>query len=252
MTDLQRSHAELRAAVILAGKEIRKLKFGGADSPVLAVRRRVLRESRAVRKEGITMRVRVDFKTPEQSRRLAEWLPILSDIVPMRRGPRRQNRPPSDCPTTLPGAAGGISINETLRGHEPPRTLANVSAGLEEQHFRRFCSQPRRGDSASAHTTTPASRRRLRRPWRENNRFANRSKRLSTSSLSSRAFGLGMSNDGAASDPKPCVTLLAALPAIGHTFGPADAVGTAVRKHLDPNVSAVYENVRSRAYFQRV
>jgi hypothetical protein len=28
MTDLQRSHAELRAAVILAGKEIRKLNFG--------------------------------------------------------------------------------------------------------------------------------------------------------------------------------------------------------------------------------
>ena len=61
-----------------------------------------------------------------------------------------------------------------------------------------------------------------------------------------------MSNDGAASDPKPRVTLLAALPAIGHTFGPADAVGTAVRKHLDPNVSAVYENVRSRARFQKV
>ena len=35
MTELQRSHAELRAAVILAGKEIRKLNFGRANSPVL-------------------------------------------------------------------------------------------------------------------------------------------------------------------------------------------------------------------------
>ena len=62
MTELQRSHAELRAAVILAGKEIRKLNFERADSPVLAVLRRVLRESRVVaRKEGITMRVRLDL-----------------------------------------------------------------------------------------------------------------------------------------------------------------------------------------------
>ena len=61
-----------------------------------------------------------------------------------------------------------------------------------------------------------------------------------------------MSNDGAASDPKSCVTFLVALPAIRLAFGPADAVGAAVRKDLDPNLSAVYENVRSRAYFQRV
>ena len=48
MTDLERSHAELRAALILAGKEIRKLSFGRADSPVLRILRRVLRESREV------------------------------------------------------------------------------------------------------------------------------------------------------------------------------------------------------------
>jgi hypothetical protein len=66
MTDLQRSHAELRAAVISAGKEIRKLNFGRADSPVLAILRRVLRESRAVaRKKGITVRVRLDFGKPD-------------------------------------------------------------------------------------------------------------------------------------------------------------------------------------------
>jgi hypothetical protein len=60
MTDLQRSHAELRAAVILAGKEIRKLNFGRVDNSVLIKLRRVLRESRAVsRKEGITMPVRL-------------------------------------------------------------------------------------------------------------------------------------------------------------------------------------------------
>jgi hypothetical protein len=52
--------------VILAGKEIRKLNFGRADSPVLGVLRRVLRESRAVaRKEGITVRVRLDFGKPD-------------------------------------------------------------------------------------------------------------------------------------------------------------------------------------------
>jgi len=66
MTDLQRSHAELRAAVILAGKEIRKLNFGKADSPVLAMLRRVLREARAVaQKEGITTRVRLELKKPD-------------------------------------------------------------------------------------------------------------------------------------------------------------------------------------------
>jgi hypothetical protein len=32
MTDLERSHTELRAALILAGKEIRKLNFGKRNS----------------------------------------------------------------------------------------------------------------------------------------------------------------------------------------------------------------------------
>ena len=64
MTELQLSHTKLRAAVILAGKEIRKLNFGRANSPLLVVLRRVLRESRAVaRKEGITMRLRLDLPT---------------------------------------------------------------------------------------------------------------------------------------------------------------------------------------------
>jgi len=48
VTELDRSHAELLAAVLLAGKEIRKLNFGRADSPVLAKLRAVLREARAV------------------------------------------------------------------------------------------------------------------------------------------------------------------------------------------------------------
>ena len=42
------SHDELRAALRVAGKEIRKLNFGRADTPVLKLLRRVLRESRAV------------------------------------------------------------------------------------------------------------------------------------------------------------------------------------------------------------
>jgi hypothetical protein len=46
--DLLRSHSELRAALILAGKRIRKLNFGKRDDPVLPLLRRVLRESRMV------------------------------------------------------------------------------------------------------------------------------------------------------------------------------------------------------------
>lgn len=50
MTDLERSHDELRAAVILAGKHIRKLSFGRRDDPVLEVLRRVLRDARGIRR----------------------------------------------------------------------------------------------------------------------------------------------------------------------------------------------------------
>jgi hypothetical protein len=35
MTPLERSHAELRAALRLAGKEIVKLNFGKSDTPLL-------------------------------------------------------------------------------------------------------------------------------------------------------------------------------------------------------------------------
>jgi hypothetical protein len=46
MTDLERTNAELRAALILAGKRIVKLNFGMRDDRVLPILRRVLRESR--------------------------------------------------------------------------------------------------------------------------------------------------------------------------------------------------------------
>jgi hypothetical protein len=48
VTDLERSHHELRAALILAGKEIRKLNFGKWDTPLLRQLRQVLREARLV------------------------------------------------------------------------------------------------------------------------------------------------------------------------------------------------------------
>jgi hypothetical protein len=48
MTALELSHAELRAALIIAGKEIRNLNFGKKDTPLLRTLRRVLRESRTV------------------------------------------------------------------------------------------------------------------------------------------------------------------------------------------------------------
>jgi hypothetical protein len=60
MTDLERSHAELRAALIVAGKQIRKLNFGRKDDPVLTMLRRVLRDSRTVAKRQATaLRIRL-------------------------------------------------------------------------------------------------------------------------------------------------------------------------------------------------
>lgn len=47
MTDLERTNAELRAALIVAGKRIVKLNFGRREDPLLPILRRVLRESRA-------------------------------------------------------------------------------------------------------------------------------------------------------------------------------------------------------------
>jgi len=47
MTELERSNAELRAAVILAGKEIRKLNFGKRDTPCRMLER-VLKDARIV------------------------------------------------------------------------------------------------------------------------------------------------------------------------------------------------------------
>jgi len=63
MTDLELSHAELRAALMLAGKQIVKLNFGKKDDPVLPILRRVLRDARVVAKrQGITVRVRLGPK----------------------------------------------------------------------------------------------------------------------------------------------------------------------------------------------
>ena len=49
-SELLRSHDELRAALRLAGTEIRKLNFGRSDTPVLQLLRRVLQDARAVSK----------------------------------------------------------------------------------------------------------------------------------------------------------------------------------------------------------
>jgi hypothetical protein len=48
--DLLRSHDELRTALLIAGKEIRKLNFGRKDSEVLKLLRRVLRQARETAK----------------------------------------------------------------------------------------------------------------------------------------------------------------------------------------------------------
>jgi hypothetical protein len=50
VTELEHSHAELRGAPIVAGREICKLNFGRKDNPVLLQLRTVLRTARAVAK----------------------------------------------------------------------------------------------------------------------------------------------------------------------------------------------------------
>jgi hypothetical protein len=45
VTDLERSHNELRAALIVAGREIRRLNFGKRDNAVL---RATLRDARKI------------------------------------------------------------------------------------------------------------------------------------------------------------------------------------------------------------
>ena len=50
LAELERSHAELRAALILAGREIRRLNFGRTDSAVLKKLRAVLRDAWRVAK----------------------------------------------------------------------------------------------------------------------------------------------------------------------------------------------------------
>jgi hypothetical protein len=47
---LQLSNAELRAALILAGKELKKRTIGRRDNELLQLFRRVLREARAATK----------------------------------------------------------------------------------------------------------------------------------------------------------------------------------------------------------
>jgi hypothetical protein len=60
MTELERSHAELRGALILAGREIRRPNFGRQDNPVLEKLRAVLKDARAVaRTERGKARVRI-------------------------------------------------------------------------------------------------------------------------------------------------------------------------------------------------
>jgi hypothetical protein len=50
--ELLRSHDELRAAVIIAGKRVRKIQFGRRnDDPVLEHLRKVLKEARVVRRK---------------------------------------------------------------------------------------------------------------------------------------------------------------------------------------------------------
>jgi hypothetical protein len=48
VTDLERSHSESRAALIIAGREIRRLNFGRRNNPVLTKMREVICDARKV------------------------------------------------------------------------------------------------------------------------------------------------------------------------------------------------------------
>jgi hypothetical protein len=48
VTDLERSQSELRAALTIPGREIRRLNFGRRDNPVLNKMREVMRGARTV------------------------------------------------------------------------------------------------------------------------------------------------------------------------------------------------------------
>jgi hypothetical protein len=51
IADLELSHDELRAALIVAAKEIKKLNFGKSDTQIFRMLQAKLRESRQVRDE---------------------------------------------------------------------------------------------------------------------------------------------------------------------------------------------------------
>jgi hypothetical protein len=61
LTEFEQSHAELLAALIVAGKEIARLNFGRKDSPLLVKLRSVLRDARiAAKSERAKVRASYD------------------------------------------------------------------------------------------------------------------------------------------------------------------------------------------------
>jgi hypothetical protein len=60
VTELEHSHAELRGALVVAGREIRQLNFGRKNNRVLLQLRTVLRTARAVVKAASRMRIEPD------------------------------------------------------------------------------------------------------------------------------------------------------------------------------------------------
>jgi len=51
-TDLERSHDELRGALIVAGRHIRKLRYARRSEPILKLLREVLRNARKACREA--------------------------------------------------------------------------------------------------------------------------------------------------------------------------------------------------------
>ena len=70
MTDLERSQSDLRA-ILIAGREIRRLNFGHRDNPVLNKMRDVMRDATAVaarERQKASVRIQLTLRTAPDDR----------------------------------------------------------------------------------------------------------------------------------------------------------------------------------------
>lgn len=140
-SDLLRSHEELRAALRLAGAEIRNLNFGRSDTPVLKLLRRVLRESPAVAstEETILPKPILVVEDVEETRDGLEKLLTAHGyrVDPARDEKDAVRRAKHDSPALILMSLGGPQ-NELIATASRIRDLADLS---ETVPIVLFCSE---------------------------------------------------------------------------------------------------------------